>query len=178
MFGYVAKLFTSGQVRTAALDFDYHDVHTRRTDKLLQTQAIQTAMPLARLISALKAAGIYDRTVIAMYTLDGSRPVVRQGDGYFSKNGVILAGGGIRGGYYGDVRLRDGTWYLHPPTAAGVPSPDNLALRMGDRANPEWRVPGRDIYKTVAKAAGIPDSLVNSYVDVREGKVLNYLLRG
>ncbi|MCA2961095.1 MAG: DUF1501 domain-containing protein [Silvanigrellales bacterium] len=180
MFGYVAKMFTSGQVRTAAIDFDYHDVHTRRTDSLLKTQAIQTALPLARLIAALKAAGIYDRTVIAMYTLDGSRPVLRDGDGYFTKNSVVLAGGGIRGGYYGDIRLRNGNWFLHPPGADGAPVADNLALRMGDSnsANANRRVQGRDVYKTVAKAAGIADALVNSFPDVTQGRVLSYLLRG
>lgn len=44
-----------------------------RTESVLRTQAQQVARPLARLITDLKAAGLYDRTVIAVYTLDGSR---------------------------------------------------------------------------------------------------------
>ena len=40
----------------------------------------------------------------------------------------------------------------------------------------DMRVPAADVYKTVAKAAGIPDSVVNSLPDVRNGTTLSYML--
>jgi hypothetical protein len=74
-FAYASKLLRGGVVRSIALEFDFMDLHGDgvRTEQVVRTQARQCALPLARLIQSLKDAGLYDRTLIAVYTLDGSR---------------------------------------------------------------------------------------------------------
>lgn len=168
MFGYVAKLFINDIVRTAAVDFDFHDVHTRRNAFIMQTQGNQTAKPLARLITELKKAGIWDRTVIAMYTLDGSRSIKRNSTGRGTKNAVILAGGKIKGQYFGDIRYKSQSEVtFHRPDDNGNPIADGTT--KGDK-----RVPSADVYKTVMNAAGVPDNLINTFPDAKGGKRLNY----
>lgn len=170
LFGYAFKLLASGRVRSIGIDFDIHDVHTNRTPFLMNTMAQQSGWTLARLITQLKAAGLYDRTVIAMYTLDGGRSPLLNSVGDGTKNGVVLAGGMINGGYYGDIAVStNGQVTYRRPDASGN------AIATGTTGR-EMRVPAADVYKTVAKAAGIPDTLVNSLTDVRNGAVLNYML--
>lgn len=170
MFAYVAKLFTRNVVRTAAIDFDFYDVHTARTPLVLNTQATQTAVPLARFIDTLKRAGIWDRTIVAMYTLDGSRSPHRRSTGYRTKNSVILAGGKIKGDYYGDIEMANNQIrYKRPddngrPIANGVDGGDN-------------RVPAKDVYATVAAAAGIPAATWGSFPDVAGANILSYMLK-
>jgi hypothetical protein len=170
MFGYVSKLFQSGYLRTAAVDFDFHDIHTARTPLILDTQGKQTALALARLIQSLKAAGIYDKTVIAMYTLDGSRSPKRNSVGEGSKNALILAGGAIKGGYYGDVSMKGKDVFYHRPDDNGVA----IANGVKDASN---RIAAQDIYCTVAKAMGIADEWVKGFPDAQKGKILNYMLK-
>ncbi|SMF57072.1 hypothetical protein [Pseudobacteriovorax antillogorgiicola] len=170
MFGYVDKLFKSGQVKTASIDFDHNDIHTARGEHVLRTQGIQSAVPLSRLISSLKAAGLYDRTLIAMYTLDGSRSPKRNSLGYDSKNGVILAGGMIKGGYYGDIKFDNQTVSYHRPNDQGI------AISNGTSGR-DQRVPGADIYRTVAKAMGVSNQVMSGIPDGAAGKTLSYLLK-
>lgn len=170
MFGYVSKLFQSGYLRTAAVDFDFHDIHTARTPLILETQGKQTAFALARLIQSLKTAGIYDKTVIAMYTLDGSRSPKRNSVGEGSKNALILAGGGIKGGYYGDVSMKDGDVYYHRPDDTGKA----IATGVNDSSA---RIPAKDIYRTVTAAMGIPDDIVKGFPDAKDGKPLSFMLK-
>ncbi len=178
MFGYAAKLFISDTVRSLAIDFDFHDVHTARSPLMLKTQGMQTAKPLARLIKALKDAGIYDRTVIAMYTLDGSRSPTRESTGYFSKNAFILAGGGIKGGYFGDIRNSGGGWTYHRPDDNGKPIANGISDGNENEAeNKSKRVSGQDIYKTIATASGVPAKMIESLPDVKNGKILSYLMK-
>lgn len=170
-----AKLMTSGTIRTAALEFDYLDVHDERSEFQMRTQAKQTAIPLSRLIETFKAAGIYDRTLIAMYTLDGSRAPAANSFGSEGKNGLILAGGMIRGGYYGDVTVgglhADGHWYrYHRPDDSGQPVPSGAGDNSG-------RVSGADVWRTVMKALETPDSLAASFADSAGGRPLSYLLK-
>jgi hypothetical protein len=170
MFGYADKLFKSGQIKTVAIDFDFNDIHTARTESVLRTQGTQTAAPLARLISSLKAAGLYDRTLIAMYTLDGSRSPKRNSRGYDSKNSVVLAGGMIKGGYYGDLKLEGNKVSYHRPDDSGQ------AVSSGTTGR-DKRVAGADIYRTVAKAMGASEETLGQFPDLQSGKLLSYLLR-
>jgi hypothetical protein len=170
MFGYVSKLFTSGQVRSVGIDYDVSDVHNNRTPFLLNNQAQQTGLPLARLIQSLKDAGIYDDTVIAMYTLDGSRSPLLNSTGDGTKNAIILAGGKINGGYYGDVAVeKSAIRYFRPDDNGNVSSTGATDRTM--------RVPAADIYKTVMTAAKVPMGVLDQFPDVKPGKLLNYLLR-
>ncbi len=171
LFAYAFKLFQSGRVRSVAIDFDIHDVHSDRNPLVMNTMAQQSGLTLARLIQSLKLAGLYDTTLIAMYTLDGGRSPLRNSTGEDTKNGLILAGGMIRGGYYGDIQVStSGVVTYRRPNDLGQP----IAAGTTGR---DMRVPAADVYKTVAKAAGLPDSLVNSLPDVQGGRVLNYMLR-
>lgn len=172
---YAAKLITSGVVRTVALEFCYSDVHGSRPEYSMLAQSKQFALPLARLIETLKAAGVYDRTIIAVYTTDGGRGAECESFGDHGKNAVVLAGGRIKGGYYGDIRILEdkGSYYnfsYHKPDSTGVTLPNGVTDNSG-------RVSGASIWKTVAKGLGIPSTIYNSYSDVQSAAELNYLLK-
>jgi hypothetical protein len=173
---YASKLVTSGRVRTVALEFDYVDIHGGRDEAAMRATGTQTALPLARLIQTLKNAGLYDRTVIAMYTTDGGRTPISDSYGSEGKNGAVLAGGRIRGGYYGDIRV-DSTFgethsfrYHMPDNQTGQP------ILSGTTGN-DLRTSGASLWKTVAKATGIPSSVYNQFPDTAAAPELNYLLR-
>lgn len=171
---FLFKVVSSGVTRTAALEFDFLDVHGTRDEAMMRTMAKQAAIPLARLIGKLKEAGIYDRSVIAIYTLDGGRPPEAGESGDRGKNSVILAGGKIKGGYFGDVRLasaRPNKFSYHAPDLiTGAPGPgvtDNSA-----------RIAGANIWRTVMKAAGVPDRLATRFPAVKDAKPLAFMLQG
>lgn len=178
MYALVSRVFKTGQIRTMAIELDFHDVHDVRNEFVLTTQGRQTGLALARLIQQLKDDGIYDRTVIAIYTLDGSRDPRRQSNGQFSKNAIILAGGGIKGGYYGDVKIggrahdRDQSPSYHRPDDKGVPIADGDAERSLQK-----RVPSADVYRTVMKAAKVPDAEVEKFPDAKNGKIMQFMLK-
>lgn len=168
------KLISNDLVRTFAIEFDYLDWHDERPETIMDTMALQTIYPLARLIESLKLAGIYDRTLIAMYTLDGGRSPAANSSGSEGKCGVLLAGGMIKGGYYGDVGVAgnegDGHVYSYasPDPATGLPTPpvtDNTS-----------RLAGAHLWKTVMKALKIPDDVADQFPDVQGVPHLPWLL--
>ncbi len=171
IFAHAFKLFRSGTVRTVAIDFDMTDVHSNRTPLLMNTQAEQSGRTLARMIQNLKDSGLWENTIIAMYTLDGSRSPVSNSTGENTKNAIVLAGGKIRGGYYGDVSLStNGTVTYFRPNDSGQP------IAQGNTGR-DMRVPAADIYKTVASLSGVPMNMIDSFADVRAGRMLSYLIR-
>jgi hypothetical protein len=173
---YAVKLLRSGLTRSIALEFDYMDLHGFRPEIAVRTQAKQLSYPLARMIEQLKAAGIYDRTLIAVYTTDGSRSPAGNsyGDTADAKNTVILAGGMIRGGYYGDFSVAgdtgDGHEYAHhaPDPVTGAP----MAAARGR----EGRTSSADMWLTVMKALGVPPGMTN-FAGLEGGRTLDFLLR-
>ena len=180
-FGHATKILGTGVTRTAALEFDFMDLHGDgvRIESVLQTQAHQSARPLARAIQHFKDLGLWQRTLIAIYTLDGSREPKANSYGDSGKGTVILAGGMIRGGYYGDIRpIKDlaaghdfGFVVADPVT--GAPTGE-LVSSWGDKSK---RTPSADIWLTVMKALGIPDDVARQFPDVADGKTLDYLLK-
>jgi hypothetical protein len=172
---YAFKLVSSGLTRTVALEFDYMDLHGYRPELAVRTQAKQLARPLARLITRLQEAGLYERTVIAVYTADGSRSPRAGSYGNDGKNTLILAGGGIRGGYWGDIRLTDesdhnGFTYHPPDPETGAPS--------GSFTGIEGRLDSARVWRTVARAAKIPDALCDDFSEVAGAAPLPFVLRG
>lgn len=168
------KLIESDQTRAVSLEFDWVDTHDRRTEVQLRFEAAQVALPLARLIAKLKEVGLYERTVIAIYTTDGSRSPAAGSYGNEGKNTLVLAGGGIRGGYYGDIRVAgntgDGhTYSYHPPDDSGAPGAG--ATDNGGRLD------AARVWRTVMKAAGVPDELAAQFPDVAAASPLPFLLR-
>ena len=172
-YGY--KLFAGDMARTFAVEFDYVDVHDQRTEDQMRVMARQTVLPLVRLIESLKAANIYDRTLIAIYSLDGGRAPTAASYGNEGKNTVILAGGMVQGGYYGDISVASNTadghnfQYHIPDLASG--SPGNIVT------NNSGRLPGATIWRTVMKALGIPESMYGQFPDVQGHSHLPWLLR-
>lgn len=173
---YAYKLIANDVVRSIALEFDYVDVHDQRTRSQMEIMAKQTANPLARLIEQLKARGLYDRTLIAIYSTDGGRSPAAGSVGSEGKNSVMLAGGMIRGGYYGDVRVAgnsgDGHDYSYhmPDLATG------RAISDGTTGN-DKRVPGAHLWRTVMKALQVPDALAAQFPDVAGAHPLGWMLR-
>jgi uncharacterized protein (DUF1501 family) len=171
------KLVSNDLCRTVAIEFDYVDVHDQRQESQVRVQAKQISLPLARLITKLKEAGIYERTVIAVYTADGSRAPSANSSGDQGKNTIILAGGMVRGGYYGDISVasdkEDGHEY-------GYHMPDlTTGSRVGTAAvgyDNGGRVPGSAVWRTVTRALKIPDSYLQ-FPDVKDARPLPFMLR-
>jgi hypothetical protein len=176
ILGYAFKLIASDVVRSVAVELIYDDIHGQRPPDLMAKYSAITVLPLVRLIESLKAAGIYDRTLITVYCCDGSRGPSAGSYGDHGKNGVILAGGMIRGGYYGDLRvestLSDGHTfrYFMPDIATGQPIPQGTT---GD----DRRLPSAYLHRTIARALKIPDSVLKQFPDVAAASPLGWLLR-
>ena len=160
-FAYASKLFRGGQVRSIALEFDHMDLEGdgSRPESVLRTYAQQVARPLARLISDLKAAKLYDRTVIAIYTLDGSRRPAANSYGNDGKGTILLAGGRIKGGYYGDIEIAGSMPGGHI-YAFRRPDPKTGELQeaITNWGDPSKRTPAASVWRTVIKALGIPET--------------------
>lgn len=172
---WTSKIVSNDLTRAVSLEFDYVDTHDFRTETQLRTEAAQVARPLSRLIEQLKAAGIYDRTLIAIYCTDGGRSPAGGSYGDEGKNTVVLAGGMIRGGYWGDIRVAgdqaDGHLYSYhaPDPATGAPG-----AGVTDNSG---RISGAQMWRTVMKAVGTPDSLCDQFPDVAGVAPLSFLLR-
>lgn len=168
------KLVSNDLCRAVALEFDYVDVHDQRTADQMQVETLQASLSLARLITKLKESGIYDRTLVAIYCTDGGRAPAAGSQGNEGKNTVILAGGMIRGGYYGDVGIAgdDGDGHVYSYSAPRV---DN-GQPMAAVTDGSGRLPGKYIWRTVAKALGIPDSEAGQFPDAADAAPLSWLL--
>ena len=172
---YAAKVITNDLARSVALEFEHVDFHGGRPEDMVRLMAQQASRPLARLITQLKAAGVWDRTVIAMYTVDGSRAVDADSYGNEGKNTLVLAGGKIRGGYYGDITVAGNSGggheyaYHSPDPTTGMPGPGNT-----DRGG---RLPAARIWRTLMKALNVPDALCAQFPDVASEQPLPFLLR-
>lgn len=172
---YAFKIIKSGMTRSVALEFDFQDIHEIRTEDQVRIQGKQCARPLARLIESLKAEGIYDRTVIAVYCVDGSRSPAAGSYGNEGKNTLILAGGGIRGGYFGDVRITDDFDDGH---SYAYHAPDLRSGAPGEGfGNNDGRIPGAVAWRTVMRALSIPDETCEQFPDVQGAGVMEFLLR-
>jgi hypothetical protein len=176
-YAFAYKLISSGVTRTVALECEFVDVHDRRSRAQMRIHSQQFAPPLARLIESLKAAGVYDRTLIAIYTTDGSRSPAAGSAGNEGKNTLVLAGGKINGGYFGDVTVtgNDGNGHKY-----GFKAPDPLTgLPMAAHENNTGRLPGGHAWQTVAKAFGTPASVLSRFQSPRVTATapLSFLLR-
>lgn len=168
------KLLSNDVTRTVALEFDYLDVHETRDQSVMNTMGRQCALPLARLIESFKAAGIWDRTTIAIFSADGGRAPSANSYGDSGKNTLVLAGGNVKGGYYGDVGVAGDTGSGHtysyrvPDPVTGAPT-----APVTDNSN---RLNGAYAWRTVMKALEIPDEIVNQYPDVAGYQPLPFML--
>jgi hypothetical protein len=167
------KLIGNDVTRSVSLEFDYLDVHDTRPDYVMHTMGLQASLPLSRLIESLKAAGIYDQTLIVVYSTDGGRAPSANSYGNTGKNTFVLAGRGVRGGYYGDVSVTgnsgDGHSYgYHVPDDAGAPQ-----APVGDNSN---RLEGARSWRTVMRALDMPDDLCDEFADVAGKQPLNFML--
>lgn len=169
---YASKILSNDLARSIALEFEFVDQHGGRPEAMVRTMAQQASRPLARLITSLKAAGIWDRTLIAMYTVDGSRAVDADSYGNRGKNTLILAGGMIRGGYWGDIRVAGNSGSGHDYSYHG---PD---LTTGMPTASESRLPSNRVWRTVMKALKVPDALCAQFPDVAGASALPFLLKG
>ena len=169
------KILEGGMTRTASLEFDYVDVHDERTARQMEIMTIQTSLTLARLIERFKASGQWERTLIAIYTTDGGRAPAANSSGNEGKNTVILAGGMVQGGYYGDVSVAgpdgDGHRYAYhmPDIRTGVPG--------AGITDDSGRVPGSVAWRTVMRALGVPDGVCDAFPDTAGIQPMRFMLR-
>jgi hypothetical protein len=167
------KLISNDVTRSVSLEFDYLDVHDTRPDYVMYTMGTQAALPLTRLIESLKAAGIYEQTLIVIYSADGGRAPSGNSYGDQGKNTFVIAGKNVRGGYYGDVSVTgpsgEGHQYgYHTPDDAGTPQ-----APVTDNSN---RLEGARSWRTVMKALEMPDDLCDEFPDVAGKSPLNFML--
>ncbi len=173
---YAFKLVSNDVVQSVAMEIDIGDVHGERTAPQMRDQTAVVVGPLVKLIESLKTAGLYDRTLIIISTADGGRAPAAGSSGDEGKNGVILAGGMIRGGYYGDIRPgaddSNGQKYVYhaPDAATGAPIPN------GTEGN-DRRLAAAPLWRTMAKALRISDSFAGQFADVAGAAPLPWLLR-
>lgn len=120
-------------------------------------------------------AGIWDKTLIALYTLDGSRATTNHSYGNEGKNGVMLACGMIKGGYYVDIMPVSGDGdghvfsYHAPDVSSGEPN-------QGFTDN-GGRLPGAAAWRTVLKALDIPDEITTRYAETSGVQPLRFALK-
>lgn len=168
------KLLSNDVTRTVALEFDYLDVHETREAAVMNVMGLQCALPLARLIESLKLAGIWERTTIAIFSADGGRAPAANSYGNSGKNTLVLAGGNVTGGYFGDVGVAGDTGnghtysYRAPDPVSGAPT-----APVTDNSN---RLNGAYAWRTVMKALEIPDEIVGQYPDVAGVQPLPFML--
>ncbi|MBL8949358.1 MAG: DUF1501 domain-containing protein [Myxococcaceae bacterium] len=173
---YAFKLVSNDMVASVAMEIDIGDVHGERTAPQMRDQTAVVVGPLLKLIESLKMAGLYDRTLIVISTADGGRAPAAGSSGDEGKNGVILAGGMIRGGYYGDIRPgatdSNGQKYVYhaPDAATGAPIPN------GTEGN-DRRLSAAPLWRTMAKALRISDAFAGQFSDVSGAGVMQWLLR-
>jgi hypothetical protein len=174
--GWAYKLLSNEVTRTVSMEFDYLDVHDTRDESVMKTMAAQSSIPLARLIESIKAIpGMWDRTVIAVYSADGGRSPSANSYGNGGKSSFVLCGGMVRGGYYGDVRPSGNTgsghtWDYLSPDDSGAP-----VVPAGGGDN-NGRLNGARTWRTVMRALQIPDEALAGYPDVVGHQPLDFML--
>jgi hypothetical protein len=184
-FAYAYKLLSGGAAKTVALEFDFMDLHGDdvRIEGVLRDQAKQVALPLARIIQKLKDDGLWERSLIAVYTLDGSRTPGANSYGDNGKGTMILAGGMIKGGYYGDIGIASDTgsghaYTLIPPDPAS--SDGRLLAPVMDWNDKGARTSSYAAWRTVMQAAGVPAATIeelNFSPELTAAKPLSFMLR-
>jgi hypothetical protein len=172
------KLLSNDVTRSVSLEFDYLDVHDTRSASVMTTMAAQSAIPLARLIEKLQEVGLWDRTVIAMFSADGGRAPAAGSYGNEGKSTLVLAGGKIKGGYYGDVVVAGDVGGGHvygyrTPDEAGVPGP----MWTDDGSATNNRLGGARAWRTIMRALEIPDDVCDQYPDVAGVQPLGFMLQ-
>ncbi len=159
-YAFAFKLVSSGFTRTVALECEFVDIHDKRPRNQMTVHTAQLALPLTRLIDSLKMAGIWDQTVIAIYTADGSRSPAAGSAGNEGKNTFILAGGKVKGGYFGDVGIAgaDGDGHAYqfstPDPVTGAATPVHPEVQH------DKRLKGGYAWRTVAEAIHTPPSVL------------------
>jgi hypothetical protein len=172
--GWAFKLLSNDVTRSVSLEFDYLDVHDTRDEGVMKTMAAQSAIPLARLIESIKSIpGMWERTIIAIYSADGGRSPSANSYGNGGKSSFVLAGGMVRGGYFGDVRPAGNTgsghnWEYLSPDDSGAP-----VVPIGDGSG---RIHGARTWRTVMRAMQIPDEAVTQFPDVAGHAPLSFML--
>ena len=182
------KLMAAGQCRSLAIECEFIDWHDTRPEGNMKAYTWCTARPLARLISKLKAAGLYNNTLIAVYTTDGSRAPSANSSGDQGKNTVILAGGMLegKGGYYGDIQIAGGEMgnercmgnghsfnYVLPDLATGTPTG---GMARGSAREP--RIKGAVLWKTVMRLLRVPETEYAQFPEITSARTLDFLLPG
>jgi hypothetical protein len=169
------KLLSNDVTRTVSLEFDYLDVHETRGEGVMNTMGLQASLPLARLIESLKAANIYDQTVIAIFSADGGRSPAANSYGNSGKNTLVLAGRNVKPGYYGDVGVAgangDGHNYNYR-------LPDPVTGALGPTITDNTRLDGAHAWRTVMQALEIPNDVIDQYPDVAGKTALEFMLQG
>jgi hypothetical protein len=173
--GWAFKLLSNDIIRTMSLEFDYLDVHDTREESVMKTMAAQSAIPLTRLIESIKAIpGMWERTVIAVYSADGGRTPSANSYGNEGKNTFLIAGGMVKGGYYGDVQVAGNTgtghtWTYVSPDESGAPT-----IPIG--GDNSGRLNGARSWRTVMKALGVDSTFCAQFPDVANAQPLNFML--
>jgi hypothetical protein len=124
------------------------------------------------------ASGLRNGFTLKGIARSGVHTVYHFGAG-FGKGTLILAGGMVRGGYYGDVLITGDSGGGHdygfraPDPVTGEPGPVQTDWR-----NRGLRTSSAAVWRTVMTAAQVPRSLQTQFPDAAGAEPLHFMLRG
>lgn len=171
-----SKLIGADAVSTIAMEFSFDDLHGPRPKKEVVNQGKIIGSVLARLIADLKEKGIWDNTLIMLNSTDGGRSPAVDSYGDSGKNSMILAGGMVKGGYYGDIKVvgNDGNAHKYAYYKPNYKTGQTEANGAEDNGQ---RIPGAVAYRTILTAMGAPVDMYKKFPDVGEGEILSCMLK-
>lgn len=171
-----ARLIEYDAVSTIAMEFSFDDLHGPRPKAAVMSQGKIIGSVLARLLKELTRLGKLDQTLIMLNTTDGGRSPACDSYGDSGKNSMILAGAGIKGGYFGDIRVAGTSGNVHQYTYHKPIYKTGQTEPNGARDNGN-RIPGAVAYRTIMSAMGAPVDMYKKFLDVGEGEVLSCMLK-
>lgn len=174
---YATKLIENEAVSTIAMEFSFDDLHGPRPGELVKNQGAIIGNVVAKMVEALRANGKWDETLIMLNTTDGGRSPMVDSYGDSGKNSMCLIGPGIKGGYYGDIRVvgNDGNRHKYAYHKPDYKTGQTQANGAQDNSG---RIPGAVAYRTILTAMGAPVEMYKKFPDVKEGEILSCMLTG
>jgi hypothetical protein len=175
------KLLEKDAVSTVAMEFSFDDLHGTRPKNEVTHQGAIIGMVLSRLIAKLKSTeteigNLFDNTLIMLNSTDGGRSPAVDSYGDSGKNSMILIGPGIKGGYYGDIRVAKTEGNAHT-YSYHMPNFKTGQTETQGQLDNSGRIPGAVAYRTLLSAMGAPVDMLKSFPDVGEGERLSFMLK-
>lgn len=171
-----SKLIEANAVSTIAMEFSTDDLHGPRPRSAVRAMGGILGKCVARLVADLKAKNLWKDTLIMINSTDGGRSPLVDSYGDSGKNTMILLGPGIKGGYYGDIRVASTNGNVHS-YSYHIPDFGSGATNNNGATDNKGRIPNAVAYRTILQAMGAPTSIYSGLPDVGTGQSLGFILK-